>query len=394
MNLKKLSEDIFYVGVNDRRTHLFENMWPLPYGIAYNAYLIKDEKNILVDTVEAGKTDQLLDMVQQALEGGTLDYLVINHTEPDHSGAIRCILAAYPDLTVVGNRNTFKFIEGFYGPLENKLLIAEGDELDLGKHKLKFYMAPMVHWPETMMTFDETDGVLFSGDAFGSFRTLDGSIFDDELDLELYEDEMRRYYSNIVGKYGRQTQAAITKLKDLPIKIIASTHGPVFRSDINFVLSRYDKWSRYETEPGVVIIYGSMYGHTEEMADHIARKLVEYGVKHVRIHDVSKSHPSYIISDVWKYTGVLIASPAYNNGVYPGVKVALDKFIERKVPCRPVGVFGISTWSGGGVKGLKKMLEELNWNLISDSHEAKYTARENDYENLDRIAKDMAGEIV
>src|SRR6056297_2565908 len=248
MNRVKLSEDTFYVGVNDRQTHLFENMWPLPYGISYNAYLVRDEKNVLLDTVESGKAADLIKKIDEILNGEMLDYLVVNHTEPDHSGAISFLMKSYPKMTIVGNRNTFKFIEGFYGPVKNKLIISDGDELKTGRHTFRFYMTPMIHWPETMMTFDETDEILYSGDAFGAFRTLDGGIFDDELDLSLYEDEMRRYYSNIVGKYGRQTQAGMKKLADLPVKIIASTHGPVFRKDLKYVLTRYDKWSRYETE--------------------------------------------------------------------------------------------------------------------------------------------------
>jgi flavorubredoxin len=390
----KLAEQVYYLGVNDRRTSRFENLWPLPQGVAYNAYLINDKKSVLVDTVELTHTDSFISEIQDILQKKPLDYLVVNHTEPDHSGALTSLLKTYPELCIVGNRNTFKFLDGFYGEIKNKLVIDHGDTLDTGDRTLRFYSTPMVHWPETMMTFDEKDGILFSGDAFGSFKSLDGGIFDDELNIECYENEMRRYYSNIVGKYGKNVQRAFSVLEGVPIKMLASTHGPVFRKDVNWALSRYDKWSREETQPGAVVIYGSMYGHTEEMADYFARKLKEYGVPEIEVYDASETHPSFMLSAVWKYNGVVLASPAYNNALFPSVKQIVHKFLERKMSSRHVAVLGTSTWSGGGVKSLNKLVEELEWNKVGDSIEAKYSAGKTDFELCDVLAKELAEAIL
>ncbi len=390
----KLADNVYYLGVNDRRTSRFENLWPLPQGVSYNAYLINDTKTVLVDTVESTNTDSFISEIQDILNGKSLDYLVVNHTEPDHSGALTSLLKSYPELIIVGNRNTFKFLDGFYGEMKNKLTIEHGDILETGDRTLRFYFTPMVHWPETMMTFDEKDGILFSGDAFGSFKSLDGGIFDDELNIDCYENEMRRYYSNIVGKYGKNVQRAFKVLEGVPIKMIASTHGPVFRKDINWALSRYDKWSREKTQPGVVVIYGSMYGHTEEMADYFARKLKEAGVPDVEVYDASETHPSFMLSAVWKYNGVVLASPAYNNALFPSMKEIVNKFLERKMTSRHVAVIGTSTWSGGGVKSLNKLVGELGWNQVGTSIEAKYSAKPNDYELCDVLAKELAETIL
>jgi len=390
----KLSDNVYYLGVNDRRTSRFENLWPLPEGVSYNAYLINDTKTVLVDTVELSNTDSFISEIQDILQGKPLNYLVVNHTEPDHSGALTSLLKSYPDLIVVGNCNTFKFLDGFYGEMPNKLVITHGDTLDTGDRTLRFYSTPMVHWPETMMTFDEKDGILFSGDAFGSFKSLDGGIFDDEIDISLFEDEMRRYYSNIVGKYGKNVQRAFKTLEGVPVKMIGSTHGPVFRKNPAWALERYDKWSREETRPGAIVIYGSMYGHTEEMSDYFARKLKEYGVPEIEVYDASETHPSFMLSAVWKYNGVVLASPAYNNELFPSVKQIVNKFRERKMAPRHVAVIGTSTWSGGGVKALNKHVEELGWNKIGDSIEAKYSAKPDDYELCDALAKELAEAIL
>lgn len=390
----RLSDNIYYVGVNDRRTHLFENLWPLDQGISYNAYLIKDKKNVLIDTVEVSKTENLIRELQALLGDAPLHYLVVNHTEPDHSGAINALQKVWPELCVVGNKVTFRFLDGFYGAAANKRIVEHGDVLDTGICRLRFYFTPMVHWPETMMSFEEKNGILFSGDAFGSFKTLDGGIFDDEIDPADYEDEMRRYYSNIVGKYGKNVQRAYALLEGLPVKIIASTHGPVFRKDPDWVLSRYARWSREDTRPGVVLIYGSMYGHTEEMIDYTARCLKESGVPHVMVYDASKTHPSYILSAVWEYNGVVLASPAYNNELFPSMKNVIEKFLERKMSKRFVAVMGISTWSGGGVKGILQLTEMLGWEIAGDAHEAKYTAGAADLEKCRVLAEALAQRVL
>ncbi|PLX25274.1 MAG: FprA family A-type flavoprotein [Salinivirgaceae bacterium] len=390
----KLSDDIYYLGVNDRRTHLFENAWPLPNGVAYNSYLIVDEKTALVDTVEYGHMEDFLQRLEDILGERQLDYLVINHMEPDHSGAIRQITNLYPDIQIVGNKKTFPILEGFYGISQNLYEVSEGDMLDLGKHKLNFYMAPMVHWPETMVTYESTTKTLFSADAFGSFGTLDGGIFDDELNLNFFEDELRRYYSNIVGKYGNQTQKALAKIADLDIKLIAATHGPIWRCHIDWIIEKYQKWSLYEAEEdGVVIVFGSMYGNTEKMADHIARTLSEQGIKDIRIYDASKTHASYIISDIWKYNGLIIGSAAYNGGAFPAVTSLLDKLKNMYVKNRHFGIFGSSSWGGGGHRTIQKWAEEAKLEPLGPKAEARCAPNDDDFALCDEVAIEVANAI-
>ncbi len=390
----KLSEDIYFLGVNDRRTSLFENTWPLPNGIAYNSYLIVDEKVALIDTVEFGHMEDFLLRIEEILGQTPIDYLIVNHMEPDHSGAIRQIVNQYPNIQIVGNKKTFPMLEGFFGIEEGKKEVAEGDSINLGNHELNFYMAPMVHWPETMVTYESTTKTLFSADAFGSFGTLDGGIFDDELNLDFYEDELRRYYSNIVGKYGNQTQKALDKLSNLDIKQIAATHGPIWRSHIDYIMNKYQKWSKYEAEEdGAVIVFGSMYGNTEKMADHIARKLSEEGIKNIRIYDASKTHASYIISDIWKYNGLIIGSAAYNGGIFPPVGSLIDKLKNMYIKNRHLGIFGNSSWGGGGHRSLQKWAEEIKMEPLGPKAEAKCAPNNDDLALCEEIATEVANAI-
>lgn len=302
--LKEIADKVYYVGVNDRQKALFENMWPLPYGVSYNSYLIVDEKTVLIDTVDVCYSDIFLKKVADALDGRSLDYLVVNHMEPDHAGSIRLLRQQYPDVQIVGNNKTFGMLDGYHGIKEGLYEVKEGDTLHTGRHELAFYMAPMVHWPEVMVTYDVTDKILFSADAFGTYGTLDGGVIDAEMNVEHYWEEMIRYYSNIVGKYGSPVQRALQKLSGLDIQTICSTHGPVWREYASKAIDIYDRMSRYEGEEGVVIIYGSMYGNTEQMAEAIAASLADNGIKNIVMHNVSKSPSSYILKDVFKYKGV------------------------------------------------------------------------------------------
>ena len=267
--ITEISRNIHYVGVNDRCKYKFENLWPLPYGVSYNAYLITDKKNVLIDTVDAAYTDRLLDNIAEIIGDGKIDYLIINHMEPDHSASIQFIRQKYPQMTIVGNVKTLEMVKGYYGIDDNTLCIKNGESLSIGKRTLTFHLTPMVHWPETMMTYVNEDKLIFSGDAFGCFGTLDGGITDSQLNTDKYWSEMVRYYSNIVGKYGPAVQTALKKLSDIEIKTICSTHGPIWEKEITRVIGIYDRLSRYEGEPGVVIAYGSMYGHTEQMAEEV-----------------------------------------------------------------------------------------------------------------------------
>lgn len=387
----KLSQNIFWIGVNDRRTHLFENLWPLDKGISYNAYLIRDKKNVLIDTVEIGHVESYFDAIDEILDSEeNVDYLVINHMEPDHSGALKLITQRYPDITLVGNKNTFKFVRGFFGDFKRILEVEEGDTLDLGDHSLTFVMTPMLHWPETMMTLETKSQILFTGDVFGSYGTLDGVLFDDEVDLDDWEPEQRRYYSNIVGKYVKQTQRALEKLKTVDIRILAPTHGLIWRQDPEHITNLYDRWSRLDGDPGVVIVFGSMYGRTERMAEYIARELILAGIRDVKVYDASKTHLSYILSDIWKYRGLIIGSPAYNNGLFPAVEALTIKLEQLHIKNRLIGLFGTATWSGGGVKNLIRFAETTGLEMVHPPHEAKYRALEKDYEICRDIAERMA----
>ena len=365
--MKKIivSNRIHYIGVNDRRKALFENNWPLPQGVAYNSYLISDEKSILIDTLEFGSKDDYIDEIEVILQGKPLDFLVVNHMEPDHSSMIGLLLRVFPSMKIIGNNKTFKILEAYYKLKPEQFFeVSDGQELDLGYHKLKFVMTPWVHWPETMMTYDMTDKVLFSCDAFGSFGTLDGGVFDDEIDFETrYEGEMLRYYSNIVGKYSNMVQKALAKLDGVPVKFVCPSHGPVWRKDPMKVISLYDKWSKYESEPGVVIVFASMYGNTEKMADYIARLIAEKGERNIIIHDVSKTHVSYILRDIWKYNSLILGSCAYNAGMHPMMAQLCHELEVAAPKNKRYSLFGSYSWSGGGLKMLESFSSKMSWQL-------------------------------
>jgi len=394
MNSIKITESTFLLTENDRSTHLFENFWPIPHGVAYNSYLITDKKTALIDTIEYGHSSHYLKNIDTLLNGRQLDYLIINHMEPDHSGSIKLIIEKYPQCTIVGNQRTFPLIDGFFGINYTKCLVNEGDTLDLGTHKLKFYLIPMVHWPETMVTIDTTTDILFSADAFGCFGTLDGGVFDDEINLEFYADELRRYYSNIVGKFGQQVQAALSKLCNIKIRILAPTHGFIWRDYLNYILDKYDLWSKYQAEEkGVVIVYGSMYGNTERMADEIARELSVNGIKNIRIYDASKTHISYIISDIWKYNGLILGSCAYNGSIFSPMKDLINKLEMLGIKNRKIALFGSSSWSGGGLKTLEKWAENMKFETVGPKYETRNTPNDVDYEKCREIARSIAEEI-
>lgn len=366
-----VSERIYWLGVNDRRKALFENLWPLPAGVSYNSYLIVDEKTALFDTVETGAGGGYVEWIERLLaEHGRqeLDYLVVNHMEPDHSGEIGDIVRRWPQVRIVGNNKTFKIIEGYYGLSEHGVEVGDGDLLDLGHHKLQFVMTPWVHWPETMMTYDTTEHILFSGDAFGTFGTLDGAVFDDEIaDFDAkYLGQMRRYYSNIVGKYSNMVQKALDRLRDVPVRTICPLHGPVWRSEPKRVIGLYDRWSRYEADAGVAIIYGSMYGNTAAMADRIARRCTEAGIRDITVRDASKTHLSYLIDDVWRCRGIVLGSCAYNAGLFPAVERLTAELLHMGVKEKVLGLFGSYSWNGGGVKNLRVFAEQIGWPLVAE----------------------------
>jgi flavorubredoxin len=388
--MKKIANEIYYVGVNDRRTHLFENLWPLPHGVSYNSYLILDEKTVLIDTVDIGYVDLYIKKIEEVLNGRTLDYLIVNHMEPDHAGSIRILQQCYPNLPIVGNRLTFGMLAGYHSVTDRLVEVKEGDTLSFGKHRLTFYMAPMVHWPEVMVAYDETEKILFSADAFGTFGTLDGGVVDSELNLSKYWEEMVRYYANIVGKYGNPVQRALQKLGSLDIGMICPTHGPVWRENIGQVVSIYDRLSRYEAEKGVTIIFGSMYGNTEQMAETIASSIAAEGIKDIVMHNVSKTPASFILKDIFKYRGVFIGSPTYSGELYPGIDSLLKMIEVREVRQRLSGYFGSFTWAGAAVKRLSAFNEKMKWDMVGEPVEMKQSMNAETYKRCVSLGKDMA----
>lgn len=369
--MKAVAKDIYYVGVNDRQKALFENLWPLPGGVSYNSYLIVDDKTVLVDTVDICYSDLFFKRVAKLLDGRKLDYLVVDHMEPDHAGSIRLLRQLCPDVKIIGNKQTFGMLAGYHGITDGLHEVKEGDKLELGHHTLSFYMAPMVHWPEVMMTYEETEKVLFSADAFGTFGTLDGGVLDTDIDTERYWSEMVRYYSNIVGKYGSPVQRALKKLSALEIRTICSTHGPVWTEQSGRVISLYDRLSRYEGLDGVTLVYGSMYGHTEQMAEDIATALSDGGVRHIAMHNVSKSHGSYILRDVFNYRGLIVGCPTYSGQLYPEVEMVLSEIKHREVKDRLFSYFGSFTWAGAAVKHLAAYAEAMKWEVVGTPVEQK-----------------------
>lgn len=391
--MKEIANQIYYVGVNDRQKTLFENMWPLPYGVSYNAYLIVDEKTVLIDTVDVCYSDLFLKKVAEALQGRTLDYLIVNHMEPDHAGSIRLLRQQYPGVKIVGNTKTFGMLAGFHGITDGLYEVKEGDTLNTGVHQLTFYMAPMVHWPEVMVTYDATDKILFSADAFGTYGTLDGAVVDKDMDCSHYWDEMVRYYANIVGKYGNPVQRALQKLSALEIQTICSTHGPVWQEHVAKAVGIYDRLSRYEAEEGVVILYGSMYGHTEQMAEVIASALADQGVKRIVMHNVSKTPASYILADVFRYKGIIVGSPTYSNQLFPEVEAVLSKIELREVKNRLFGYFGSFSWAGAAVKRLAAFGEKMKWETVGTPAEQKQGMTAADHAACYALGKAMAEQL-
>lgn len=365
----KINPVTWYVGANDRKKHLFENNWPLPYGVSYNSYLINDRQTALIDGIEFGADPGYLPKIAKILAGKPLDYLIVNHMEPDHSGMIAGILEKYPAVKLVGNAQTQKILGNYYNiKADNFHLVADGAELSLGETRLRFHTIPWVHWPETMVTYDTTEKVLFSCDAFGGFGTLDGSIFDTGNDLqEHYVSEMRRYYSNIVGKYSGMVQKALAKLSGLEIKMICPSHGLVWKNPAE-VVALYDKWSRYESEKEIVIAYASMYGNTEQMADFLGSMLGEKGYR-VHTYDVSKTHVSYIMSMIWKCRAVLLGTCAYNGFMHPMMEHLCNEIKIAQPKEKIFGLFGSSTWNGAGVKSLSRFMHENGFPVLENTAE-------------------------
>lgn len=394
MAITEIVPGIHYVGVNDRTTTRFEGLWSLPQGVSYNAYLVVGEKIALIDTVEEAFGSRLEANIREVIGDRKIDYLVINHMEPDHSSSIASLRRIYPDLQLVSNAKALQMVEGYYGLTGPSVEVKEGDTLDLGGGKsLSFHMIPMVHWPETMVTWCAAEQTLFTGDALGTFGALDGGITDSELDVERYWDEMRRYYASIVGKYGAPVQKALQKLAKLPVRTACPTHGPVWQQHLGRVIDLYDRLSRYEGEPGVVIAYASMYGNTEQLAERIARELAAEGVRQIRLYNLSYADPSVVLRDVFRFDTLLVGGPTYNAGLFPPVAELLDKLAARCIPQRRFGWFGSFNWAGASVRLLGEFAERMKWEKLCCPLEMKQGFNEKTADACRSLAHEIAEKL-
>ena len=369
-NVRKVTEDLYWIGGDDHRLHLFENIHPIPRGVSYNSYLLLDKKTVLFDTVDWSIGRQFLENLEHVLDGRPLDYMVINHMEPDHAAMIEEVMLRYPKVKVISSEKAFYFMNqfGFHIDSSKTEIVKEGDKKSFGKHEILFVAAPMVHWPEAMVSFDTTNGVLFSADAFGSFGALDGKLFNDEVNFDRdWIDDARRYYTNIVGKYGPHVQALLKKAAGIDIKIVCPLHGPVWRSDLGYFIDKYDKWSRYEPEEkGVMIVYASMYGNTENAASVLASKLVEKGMNNVVMYDVSKTHISQLISETFKYSNVVLASVTYNLGIYPLMHNYLMDMKALNVQNRTFAILENGSWACESGRLMREFLENMRNMTVLD----------------------------
>ena len=398
----KITDKIYYVGVNDRNKNLFEGLWPLPNGVSYNSYLIDDEKVCLIDTVEVDFFTQYIEHIHEVIGERPIDYLIINHMEPDHSGSIALIRKYYPDIQIVGNKKTFQMMEGFYGIADNTVEVKNGDSIALGDLCLSFVLTPMVHWPETMVTLcvpsvatESQQTVLFSGDAFGRFGALNGGIIDSQINCDTFWLEMTRYYSNIVGKYGTPVQNALKKLAGIKLDYICATHGPVWHEYIDKVIGIYDRLSKYETDPGLVICYGTMYGNTERAAEVIARAASEAGVKNIVMYNVSKTHHSYIISDVFRYKGLIVGAPTYNTALYHEMDVLLSELAGKDIKNHLLGWFGSYGWASKAVSEIQRWNDErLHFEPVGTPVEIKQSLTPETTAQCEALGREMSKRLL
>lgn len=398
-NTKKIAKDLYWVGANDRKISLFESVYPVPTGISYNSYLLLDDKTVLLDTVDKSVNHQFFENIAYVLAEKTLDYLVITHMEPDHCAEIKTLVEKYPDIKIVCNAKTQQMIRQFFNfsLAENQWqIIKEGDVLETGKHSLTFLFAPMVHWPEVMVAYDKTDKILFSADAFGSFGAIDGNIFADDVDFDhRYMDETRRYYTNIVGKYGPQVQALLKKASNLDIQIICPLHGYVWRKDLNILIDKYNKWSMYEPEiKSVLIPYASVYGGTQNAAEILASKLAEQGVKDIKMYDVSTIHPSYIVSDAFKYSHIVFASTTYNMGIFVNMENLLHDISAHNLQNRKVAIIENGSWAPTSGNLMTEIISKWkNTEIIGNKVQLKSAVKDVNTDELNILAQEIVKTI-
>lgn len=391
-NIRNITDKIVWVGASDRRLALFENIFPIPGGVSYNSYLLLDEKTVLFDTVDTSVGAQFFENIEQALKGRTLDYLVVNHMEPDHCAMIGDLVRRYPAVKIVGNSKTFVMMQQFFGMnyKECSITVKEGDTLSTGAHTLHFVMAPMVHWPEAMVTYDDVDKVLFSADGFGTFGALNGTIFADEVDFDRdWLDDARRYYTNIVGKYGASVQALLKKAAGFDIKIICPLHGPIWRKNLSYIMEKYQKWSTYEAEEqAVAIFYASMYGNTASAADALAGCIAEKGGTPIFVYDVSNTHISELISQIFRVSHLVFAAPTYNGGIYPVMENLFSDMKALSVQNKTVALVENGTWAVTTAKQMREKLSEMkNMTVLEPQLTIKSALHAEERKELEALAK-------
>ncbi len=397
-NYRKVKDDIYMIGASDRRLALFENVYPIDEGVSYNSYFVDDEKTVVLDTVDKSVSSVFFENISHLLKGRQLEYLIVNHMEPDHCSMISDVILRYPNVKIVGNEKTLTMIENFFGAInkDNFVSVKEGDTLSTGRHTFTFVMAPMVHWPEVMVTYDLADKILYSADAFGSFGALNGNIFADEIDYDNHRiDEARRYYTNIVGKYGAQVQALLKKASILDIQMICPLHGHIFRKDFGFILEKYDLWSRYEPEEkSVVIAYASIYGNTENAVSLLASMLGDKGVKNIRMYDVSKTHPSFVLSECFRASHIVFASSTYNGGIFTNMENLLHDIKAHALRNRKAYIIENGSWGAVAGRKMEEILSALkDFQIDEEKISVKSALKEEQREDLEKLAEKISADM-
>lgn len=397
--VKKVTEDTFWIGASDRRLALFENIYPIPRGVSYNAYVLMDEKTVLLDTVDKSVSGQFFENLEHVLGGRSLDYLIVNHMEPDHGATIAEVAMRYPEVKIVGNTKTFTMMKQFFDfdVDAHAVVIKEGDTLSTGKHTLAFAMIPMVHWPEAMVTYDAYDKVLFSADAFGTFGALNGNIFADEVNFERdWLDDARRYYTNIVGKFGASVQTLLKKAAGLDIQMICPLHGPVWRENISWYVDKYLTWSSYAPEErAVMIAYGSIYGNTENAANILACRLADRGVRNIAVYDVSSTHPSVLVSEAFRCSHLVFASVTYNGGIFTNMERVLGDLKAHALQNRTVALMENGSWGLIAAKQMKEIISTMkNMEILEPSLSIKSSLKKGQEAEIDAIADAIAASVL
>ena len=396
--VKKVTDDLYWIGGSDRRLALFENVYPIPRGVSYNSYVLLDEKTVLLDTVDASISGLFFENLEYVLNGRALDYLIVNHMEPDHCAVIGDVVRRYPDVKLVCNAKTVPMLKQFFNfPVEDRtVIVKEMDTLCTGKHTFAFVMAPMVHWPEAMVSYDTVDKILFSADGFGTFGAINGNLFADEVNFERdWLDDARRYFINIVGKYGVQVQNLLKKAATLEIKMICPLHGPVWRDNLGWFIEKYDIWSSYKPEDqAVMIAYASIYGNTENAADILASKLGDKGVKNIAMYDVSVTDPSVIVSEAFRCSHLVFAAPSYNGGIFTKMETVLSELKAHSLQNRTVAIMENGTWAPVAGKQMREIFAGMkNIELLEEGVTIRSAVKEAQEASLEALAEKIASSL-